>query len=99
MSPAPDPQSRVIGQAMSDPAFRKRLLADPAGTLKAAGVEIPEGVTIEVVEDSATKVHLVLPAREDEMLESDLDAAVGGVPGGAGCNGATNNCQKNTVIL
>ena len=78
MSPAPDPQSRVIGQAMSDPAFRKRLLADPAGTLRGAGVEIPEGVTIEVVEDTATKVHLVLPAREDEALDSDLDAAVGG---------------------
>ena len=78
MSPAPDPQSRVIGQAMSDPAFRKRLLADPAGTLRAAGVEVPEGVTIEVVEDTATKVHLVLPNQEDEALDSDLDAAVGG---------------------
>src|SRR5580658_3582489 len=93
MSPAPDPQSRVIGEAMSDPAFRKRLLADPAGTLKGAGVEVPEGVTIEVVEDSATKVHLVLPACEDEMLESDLDAAVGGhVP----CNGCTQSCGNNT---
>ncbi len=79
MSPAPDPQSRVIGQAMSDPAFRKRLLADPAGTLKGAGVEVPKGVTIEVVEDTATKVHLVLPAPADEMLDADLDIAVGGM--------------------
>ena len=79
MSPAPDPQSRVIGQAMSDPVFRKRLLADPAGTLRGAGVEVPEGVTIEVVEDTATKAHLVLPAREDEALDSDLDVVVGGM--------------------
>jgi hypothetical protein len=84
----------VIGQAMNDPAFRKRLLADPAGTLKGAGVDVPEGVTIEVVEDTATKVHLVLPAGEDEALDGDLDAAVGGgecVPpsAGGGCHVCT----------
>jgi hypothetical protein len=95
MSPAPDPQSGVIGQAMSDPAFRKKLLADPAGTLRRAGVEVPEGVTIAVVEDTATKVHLVLPAREDETLDSDLDAAVGGRPPGCGPTcGITGNCGQ-----
>jgi hypothetical protein len=78
MSPAPDPQSRVIGQAISDPAFRKKLLADPVGTLKGAGVTVPKGVTVHVVEDTAAKVHLVLPAHEDETLDSDLDEAVGG---------------------
>ena len=94
MSPAPDPQSRVIGQAMSDPAFRKRLLADPAGTLRAAGVEVPEGVTFQVVEDTATKVLLVLPACEDEALDSVLEAAVGGrcnVGSATVCLGATVN--------
>ena len=100
MPPAPDPQSRVIGEAMSDPAFRRRLMADPAGTLRRAGVEIPEGVTIEVVEDTATRVHLILPAHEDEMLDADLDAAVGGlVRGGGPCNGATSICMTGTVNI
>ena len=86
MSPAADPQSRVIGQAMSDPAFRKQLLADPAETLRRAGVEVPEGVTIEVVEDTATKVHLVLPTHEGELLDSDLEAALGATDCGfTGC--------------
>ena len=81
MSPAPDPQSRVIGQAMSDPAFRKRLLADPARTLRGAGVEVPEGVTIEVVEDTATRVHLVLPSNptDGSVTEAELEQAVGGL--------------------
>jgi len=79
MSPAPDLQSRVIGQAMSDPAFRKRLLADPAGTLRGAGVEVPEGVTIEVVEDTATQVHLVLPNPVGgSVTEAELERVVGG---------------------
>jgi hypothetical protein len=89
MSPSPDPQSRVIGQAMSDPVFRTKLLADPAGTLKGAGVKLPEGITMEVVEDTATKVHLVLPAHADEMLDSDLDAAVGGV----GCGPVSSSIE------
>ena len=93
MSPSPDPQSRVIGQAMSDPAFRKRLLADPAGTLRGAGVQVPEGVTIEVVEDTATKVHLVLPARDDEALDADLDAAVGGVAEDCQITGCAGSCR------
>jgi hypothetical protein len=68
----------VIGQAMSDPAFRKRLLADPAGTLRRAGVDVPEGVTFQVMEDTATTVHLVLPSMADELQFSDLDAVAGG---------------------
>jgi hypothetical protein len=92
MSPAPDPQSRVIGQAISDPAFRKRLLTDPAGTLRRAGVDVPEGVTIEVVEDTATKVHLVLPAREDETLDGELDLAVGGIGCGPVSCESTEEC-------
>ena len=81
MSPAPDPQSRVICQAMSDPVFRRRLLADPAGTLSRAGVEVPEGVTIEVVEDTATRVYLILPSNpiDDSVTEAELERAVGGL--------------------
>ena len=94
MSPAPDPQSRVIGQAMSDPAFRKRLLADPAGTLRRAGVAAPDGVTIEVVEDTATKLHLILPAADESaIIDSDLEAAAGGVvqKGGPPCTVITQS--------
>ncbi|HEX2817407.1 MAG TPA: NHLP leader peptide family RiPP precursor [Phenylobacterium sp.] len=91
MSNTVDSQTRVIGQAMSDPAFRKRLLADPAGTLKGAGVEVPEGVTIQVVEDTGTKVHLVLPAHADEILDIDLDRAVGGMTG-AGAKNTHESC-------
>ena len=100
MSPAPDPQSRVIGQAMSDPAFRKRLLADPAGTLRRAGVEIPEGVTIEVVEDTATRVHLVLPSNpiDDSVTEAELERAVGGLVRTAqACTNQASGCPTGAT--
>ena len=63
MSDKTDAEARIIGQAMSDANFRKKLLADPVQTLKAAGVEVPEGVSVRVVEDTATLVHMALPRR------------------------------------
>jgi Nitrile hydratase, alpha chain len=80
MSDKADAEARVIGQAMSDPVFRKKLLADPVSTLKGAGVEVPEGVSVQVVEDTATLVHVVLPAveRDGAVADNDLDAVSGG---------------------
>ena len=52
---------RIVARAWRDPAFKARLLADPHGALKEAGVDVPAGVTVKVVEDSDSHVHLVLP--------------------------------------
>jgi hypothetical protein len=53
----------IISKAWTDDAFRKRLLADTAATLKSEGVEVPEGFQIRAVENSEKVYHLVLPAR------------------------------------
>jgi hypothetical protein len=44
MTPQPDQKqtlARVLDRANGDPAFKQKLLADMAGTLKAEGVNIP----------------------------------------------------------
>ena len=71
---------RIIAKAWTDEAFKARLIADPVTTLRANGVAVPAGVTVTVVEDSATHRHLVLPppAAEGELS----DEAVAGVAGG-----------------
>jgi Nitrile hydratase, alpha chain len=90
MSNGADAEARVIGQAMSDPVFRKRLLADPVQTLRGAGFEVPEGVSIRVVEDTAALMHVVVPASigDDSIDERDLDAITGGI------NVSTNLCRR-----
>jgi hypothetical protein len=35
------PWNQAVARAIKDPAFRARLLSDPAATLKEAGVESP----------------------------------------------------------
>ena len=99
MSDKTDAEARIIGQAMSDANFRKKLLADPVQTLRAAGVEVPEGVSVRVVEDTATLVHMVLPAPvgDSEISDSDLGMVSAGCgtskiqTGGAGGGGIDIN--------
>lgn len=63
---------QLIAKCWADEAFKQRLLADPAGTLKAEGIEVPAGVRVQVVENTAQVSNLVIPARptdlSDEML-------------------------------
>jgi len=52
----------VVARAMTDPAFRSELLASPAATLRSAGIDLPDGATVQVAENSASSAHLVVPA-------------------------------------
>jgi hypothetical protein len=72
----------VIAKCWSDDDFKKKLLADPAATLKAEGVkfELPAGMTLKVVENTDKVFHLMLPAQpsSDELSEEDLSHVAGG---------------------
>ncbi len=79
MADASDPYAAVMAQAVSDPAFRGRLIADPVPTMQAAGMTVPDGVKVTVVENTDTLVHLVLPAAgTQELTDQELDAVIGG---------------------
>jgi len=59
-----DPQrtwARIVAQAWADENFKARLLADPAAVLSEAGLNVPAGVGLQVLENTANVVHLVLP--------------------------------------
>ena len=69
---------RIVGKATTDADFRARLVSDPKGTVgQELGVTIPESMSIEVHEESATSAHLVLPPTAD-LGKEDLEAAFGG---------------------
>ena len=72
---------KVIAKAWRDPTFKAKLLADPHAALKDAGVSVPAGVTVKVVENTDTHVHFVLPLKPalDEVLSDEaLDRVAGG---------------------
>ena len=77
---------RIISRCWEDDALKERLLADPAATLTAEGLEIPEGVTVNVVEDTPQVRTLVIPAAPAMMQDEELDEVAAGLyPDPAAC--------------
>jgi hypothetical protein len=76
----------IVAKALADPDFKAALLQDPKKTLSDSfGVEIPEGFTIHVVEETEQSAYIVLPRARaaggeppSELSEEELDAVAGG---------------------
>jgi hypothetical protein len=76
------PVEQVLKKAQADPAFRKKLIADPRGTVyDAVGLEIPKGLEVKVFENTADTIHLPIAAKPDpsaELSEAELEQVAGG---------------------
>jgi hypothetical protein len=58
--------SQLVARAWADPAFKARLLADPAAVLKENGLQVPAGMQVQVVEDTDKVLHLPLPSAPEK---------------------------------
>ena len=83
-----DEYSRILGkiyaQCHRDPEFKKRFLDDPKAFIKDEGIQIPDTIKIEVIEETDPKIltlHLP-PKPSDELSDRDLEEATGGKLGG-----------------
>jgi len=88
--------SRLIAKCWADDGFKQKLLADPAATLTAEGVEFPPGLSIKVVENNDKECHLVIPAKPTDLSDEDLTvisrlSEVSGIQWACGC-GCTGYC-------
>lgn len=77
-------ERQIIAQALIDPAFRDRLMADPKAVMAEKGLEIPDDIQINVVKETSNTYYLVLPALElpqagaGSLTDAQLEAVVGG---------------------
>jgi hypothetical protein len=70
---------KIIARAWREPAFKAKLIADPQAALKEAGVTVPVGVTVKVVENTDKHFHFVLPPKPaGEFSDEALDNLAGG---------------------
>lgn len=73
----------IVSTAMTDAGFRAQLLKDPKRAIESLGVHLPAGVSVQVHENSASVVHIVLPGPEipigQGLSDRELDAVAGGV--------------------
>ena len=70
-------------KAVEDEEFRSRLLADPRAVIEEElDLPVPDGIDIQVHEDTATTTHFVIPPSA-KLAEEDMRAVAGG---GNWCN-------------
>jgi len=78
-----DPWKDVLKRAMTDPAYRQALKADPAKVLAEAGVKVDKATEYVVLEQTPRKVYLVLPqlVAEGELSDEMLETVAAGASG------------------
>ncbi len=70
---------QIVAKAWANDGFKQRLFGDASAVLREEGVEVPPGVEVRVVEDTARVFHLVLPLKPDtELTDEQLNSVVGG---------------------
>lgn len=80
-------ENQLIEKAMKDDTFRQALLSNPSRTIEEElGIQMPEGFSITVLEETPDRFFLVLPVASppqgDELTESELNQIAGGEFGG-----------------
>jgi predicted CoA-binding protein len=70
----------IIAKSLQDDDYREALLANPRNAIQQAfGKELPLGLEVRVVEESAHVVYVVLPPKPVvEVSDTDLQAVAGG---------------------
>ncbi len=58
--------AKVVAKAWSDASFKRKLMSDPKTILEAQGVTVPEGLEIEVVEQTKDLVYIVIPFKPED---------------------------------
>jgi hypothetical protein len=76
-------EAQLFERAAKDAAFRQALMEDPNATIeRELGVTLPAGVSLTMVEETATSRYLVLPPAPrgvgGELSDAELEAVVGG---------------------
>ena len=83
--------AKTIARAWADPRFREKLVRDPHAALAEHGVQVPEGKTVKVVENTEDTMHVVLPETPEktgELHVDELEQVAGGLQA----------CANNTFL-
>lgn len=93
----------LVAEVWADEDLKRRLIADPASVLQEYGIEVPQGVELNVVEDTDQVRHLILPpSPSDDLSDEDLTASPSmycwlcGGCGRCGCGSRRCGCGVNS---
>lgn len=70
--------SEIIAKCWADDSYKRKLLADPAATLKDEGITLQDGITIKFLENTDKIFNLVIPEKPTDLTDADLAQIAGG---------------------
>ena len=94
----------VIVNAWKDEAYRRKLIDDPAGVLREAGLTVPAACQITVLENTSTVSHIPIPSLEDmgvahkEQFMAELAQLIP-APGGLELRLHQNTASERFLVL
>ncbi len=68
-----------LDQCFSNPELKQKLLADPAETIKAAGIAVPAGMKFKVTELDTGQLEVETLYPESDLPDEALAAVAGGL--------------------
>ncbi len=77
----PQTYQTLVTKCWADPDFKQRLIAEPVKTLRSEGVALPDGIKVNVVEDTTAAFTFVIPCEATELSDADLANIAGGCKG------------------
>ena len=95
-------QDLLMQFASEDASYRSKLIENPRYVVENQfGYEIPEGVDVKAVIETADTAYIVVPhvAGEGELDDADLERVAGGFADkNANCSGGTGGLNTQTIL-
>jgi hypothetical protein len=88
----------IVRKTWEDPAFKADYLANPEKYLRDAGIPIPEGTKVKVVEhadgeeEGSTVITMPLPSRLPSISDESLAAVAGGGSSSSASSASSASC-------
>ena len=72
----------LFAACWKDEALKQRFMSDPKGVLAEYGMDVPDGIDVNIIENTDTTVHITMPAPPSggmDLSDDELSNAAGGV--------------------
>ena len=73
--------AELFAACWKDEALKQRFMADPKAVLAEYGMDVPDGMDVNIIENTDTTVHITMPAPPSgsmDLSDDELGKAAGG---------------------
>ena len=91
----------LFAACWKDEALKQRFMADPKAVLAEYGMDVPDGMAVNVVENTDTTVHITMPAPPSgprQLSDEELRNAAGGGAAAKACYPLSNTPNQLDAV-